>query len=139
MLLPPSPRRQQTTFCTKKRGEKQKKVVEKQRAVLVVNKRTVTRKFKHTLNDLGQDEANKRERKQTAPIVVISYPLQLAVKMSRYGYLININPSVEKQCRENRLEKKTFNTFSIGIWNQVVECINKLKKKIKPQTVPASP
>ena len=38
---------------------------------------------------LGQDVANKRERKQTAAhIVAKSYPLGQAVRMSRYGSLI---------------------------------------------------
>ena len=37
--------------------------------------------------NLGLDVANKRER------VDKSYPLYLAVRMPRYGSLININPS----------------------------------------------
>ena len=45
-------------------------------------------------NKLGQDVANKIERKQEAVhIVAKSYPLQQAVGMYRYGSLININPS----------------------------------------------
>ena len=45
--------------------------------------------------NIGQDVANKRERKETAVhIVAKSYPLYLAVKMGRYGSLMNINPSV---------------------------------------------
>ena len=44
--------------------------------------------------NLGQDVANKRERKLTAAHVVAkSYPLYLAVRMRRYGSLIKINPS----------------------------------------------
>ena len=43
---------------------------------------------------LGQDVANKSERRQTAAhIVAKSYLLWLAVRMRRYGSLININPS----------------------------------------------
>ena len=38
--------------------------------------------------NLGQDVVNKRERKYTAAHLV-----DLAVRMSRYGSLININPS----------------------------------------------
>ena len=44
--------------------------------------------------NLGQDVANKRERKWSAAhIVAKSYPLLLAVGMRRYGSLINMNPS----------------------------------------------
>ena len=44
--------------------------------------------------NLGQNVANKRERKQTAAhIVAKSYPLWQAVGMHCYGSLININPS----------------------------------------------
>ena len=46
--------------------------------------------------NLGQDVANKREIKQTdahAHIMAKSYLLYLAVRMRRYGSLININPS----------------------------------------------
>ena len=43
---------------------------------------------------LGQDVANKREKKYTdAHIAAKFYPLWLAVKMRRYGSLINIYPS----------------------------------------------
>ena len=43
---------------------------------------------------LGQDVANKGERKQTAAHVVAkSYLLYQAARMRRYGSLININPS----------------------------------------------
>ena len=41
--------------------------------------------------NLGQDAANKRERKLTATHK--TYPLQLTVKMHRYGSLIKINLS----------------------------------------------
>ena len=44
--------------------------------------------------NLGQDVANKRERKYIAVhIVAKSYPLYIAVRMRRYGSLIKINPS----------------------------------------------
>ena len=44
--------------------------------------------------NLGQNVANKRERKQTTPHKDAKfYPLLLAVRMRRYGSLININPS----------------------------------------------
>ena len=47
---------------------------------------------------LGQDVANKRERKWTAAhIVAKSYPLYLAVIMCNYGSLMNINPSGGKK------------------------------------------
>ena len=76
----------------------------KQRAVLVVNKRNVTRKFEPCTRTImsslhvGQDVANKRERKQTAAhIVAKSYLLYTAVKMYRYGCLININLSGKKE------------------------------------------
>ena len=43
--------------------------------------------------NLSQDVANKREKKETvAHIVAKFYPLELAVKLYRYGSLININP-----------------------------------------------
>ena len=46
--------------------------------------------------NLGQDVSNKRERKSTAAhIMAKSYPLYLAVKMCRYGSLIDIYPSAE--------------------------------------------
>ena len=46
----------------------------------------------------GQDVANKRERKLTsAHIVAKSYLLWQAVRLRRYGSLININPSVLDQ------------------------------------------
>ena len=49
--------------------------------------------FMANLN-LGQDVANKRERKLTAAnIMAKSYLLYLAVKMCRCGSLINIKPS----------------------------------------------
>ena len=49
--------------------------------------------------NLGQDVANKIERKLTAAhIVAKSYPLYLAVKMRRYGSLIRINPSYHHTC-----------------------------------------
>ena len=45
--------------------------------------------------NFGQDVANKRERKLTAAhIAAKSYPLCLAVRMRRYGSLLNINPSL---------------------------------------------
>ena len=51
---------------------------------------------------LGQDVANKRERKQTAAhIVAKPYPLYLAVRMRRYGSLFNINPSLRCFPRES--------------------------------------
>ena len=53
-------------------------VGKRQRAVLVVSKRNVTRKFKTCTQKLklGQDVANKRERKGTvAHNVAKSYPL----------------------------------------------------------------
>ena len=44
--------------------------------------------------NLGQDVANKRERKQTAaPLVAKSHTHKQAAGRSRYGSLININPS----------------------------------------------
>ena len=44
--------------------------------------------------NLGQDMANKKERKYTAAHIVAKfYPLYLAVRMRRYGSLININHS----------------------------------------------
>ena len=44
--------------------------------------------------NLGQDVANKRERKKrVAHIVAKPYPLYLAVRMHLYGSLIKINPS----------------------------------------------
>ena len=47
--------------------------------------------------NLGQDEANKGERKLTAHhIVANSYPLYLAVKMYRYSSLINIYHSATR-------------------------------------------
>ena len=45
--------------------------------------------------NLGQDVANKVERKLTAVLTVAkSYLLKQAEKMRRYGSLVNINPSV---------------------------------------------
>ena len=44
--------------------------------------------------NLGHDVANKKERKETAALIVAkSYPLYVAVKICRYGSLINTNPS----------------------------------------------
>ena len=44
---------------------------------------------------MGQDVANKRERKRTAAhIVAKSYPIASCIRMRRYGSLIKINPSV---------------------------------------------
>ena len=45
--------------------------------------------------NLGQDVANKGERKQTATHKFS--PPQLAVRMGRYGSLITINPSSLQQ------------------------------------------
>ena len=46
--------------------------------------------------NLGQDVANKRERKHTAAHKVAKfYPLKLAERMRRYGSLITINPSIQ--------------------------------------------
>ena len=48
--------------------------------------------------NLGQDVANKTERKMTAArIVAKSYLLQQAVRLRRYGSLININPSAPNE------------------------------------------
>ena len=47
---------------------------------------------------LGQDVANKRERKQTADHILLRfYLLQKAAVIRRYGSLININPSCSYQ------------------------------------------
>ena len=47
--------------------------------------------------NLSQDVANKREIKQTAAYKVAKfYPLQPAVRMRRYGSLIEINLSGKK-------------------------------------------
>ena len=54
--------------------------------------------------NLGQDVANKRERKWTAVhIVAKSYPLYLAVRMRCYVSLLNINPStIEEAVKQAR-------------------------------------
>ena len=58
--------------------------------------------------NLGQDVANKRERKKTAaPKVIKSYPLQLGVKMRRYSSLININPSAMAYCLSLQISTNT--------------------------------
>ena len=65
--------------------------------------------------NLGQDVANKRERKQAAThVVAISYPLQQAVGMHRYGSLININPSGFTVPNFKREEKGRKGKFCIG-------------------------
>ena len=57
--------------------------------------------------NLGQDVANKIQRKQTAVnIVANSYPLYLTVGMRHYGSLIIINPSTLSHLASGR--KLTF-------------------------------
>ena len=72
--------------------------------------------------NLGQDVANKRERKQTAAhIVARSYSLYLAVKMCRYGSLININPSAIRIVKGKICQRKIY-----------TDAISKVKKVKRP-------
>ena len=76
--------------------------------------------------NIGKDVANKRERKQTAAhIVTKSYPLYIAVKMCRYGSLINIDPSAlhevcfhfsKKQAKPIKFTRRVFLFFTLTIF-----------------------
>ena len=59
--------------------------------------------------NLGQDVANKRERKYTAAHIVAKYEnLYQAAGMRRYGSLSNINPSAHDKFAEKlKAEKQT--------------------------------
>ena len=85
-----------------------------QRALLVVNQRKVTRKLKNCTQNLNlvQEVANKSDRNQKAAhIVAKPDSLQLAVRMHRYGSLININLSEGKVLKPiylfNQLPQRT--------------------------------
>ena len=57
--------------------------------------------------DVGQDVANKRERKETAAHIVAK---SIAVRLRRYGSLIKSNPLAHSKCiiRQCYCEPETF-------------------------------
>ena len=102
--------------------------------------------------NLGQDVANKRERKQTAAhIVAKPYSLQPVAGICHYGSLININPSgLEKgKCyldydevpitciylsrTENTVKQRSFDNSSVQHCTTVLSrtlCFKKLTREV---------
>ena len=88
-----------------------------------------------TYINLGQDQANKRERKQTAAQVAKYCPLQQATGISRYGSLININPSGRKHIIFLAMQQHIQQTWVQHVENRIRYNTRHFMKKYQIQNI----